>query len=119
MSPYLTILAINAVAIGLAYGLIYPRFDPLTARRMMRADALVTAAALAAAGTLFAGQGLPFQIGPVPLRWWGFSLLSMLLIEAPVFWAFCRTWDISLTDPDAPSPHGRAQDVTKRPPPGD
>ncbi|KPQ13655.1 MAG: hypothetical protein HLUCCO18_17220 [Rhodobacteraceae bacterium HLUCCO18] len=117
MSPYLTVLAINAVAIGLAYGLIYPRFEPLTARRMMRADALVTAAALAAAGALFAGKGLPFQIGPVTLRWWGFSLLTYAAIETPVFWAFCRAWDLSLSDPDAPARGTRENDVTKRPPP--
>jgi hypothetical protein len=46
MSPYLTILAINAAVVGLAYGAIYPRLDPLTARRMMRADLFVTAVAL-------------------------------------------------------------------------
>lgn len=117
MSPYLTILAINAVAIGVAYRLIYPRFDPLTARRMMRADVLVTAAALAAAGALFAGQGLGFEVGPVALRWWGFSLLTFALVEAPVFWAFCRAWDVSLGDPDAPARATRENDVTKRPPP--
>jgi hypothetical protein len=56
-----------------------------------------------AAGALFAGRGLPFAIGPVALRWWGFSLLSMLVIEAPVFWAFCRMQGLSLSDPDAPA----------------
>jgi fatty acid desaturase len=104
MSPYLTILAINACILGVAYGAVYPRLDPLTARRMMRADLLVTGAALAAAGLIFAGRGLDFAIGPVALRWWGFSLLTMLLIEAPVFWAFCRARKVSLTDLDAPAP---------------
>jgi hypothetical protein len=37
------------------------------------------------------------------LRWWGFSLLSMMVIEAPVFWAFCRARGISLRDPDLPA----------------
>jgi hypothetical protein len=101
MSPYLTILAINAAVVGLAYGAIYPRLDPLTARRMMRADLFVTAVALLAAGWLFAGRGLDFGIGPLPLRWWGFSLLSMLVIEGPVFWAFCKAHNISLRDLDA------------------
>ncbi len=119
MSPYLTILAINAVCIGVAYGAIYPRFDPLTARRMMRADLFVTAAALLAAGLVFAGRGVAFDVGPIPLRWWGFSLLSMLLIEAPVFWSFCRTRNVSLTDLDAPGERVGGKDATKPRPPAD
>ena len=103
MAPYLTILAINAICIGIAYVMVYPRFDPLTARRMMKADIVVTGTALAVAGALFAGQGLPFRVGPFALGWWGFSLLSMLVIEAPVFWAFCRMRGLSLSDPDAPA----------------
>jgi hypothetical protein len=78
MSPYLTILAINAASWASPMARSIPRLDPLTARRMMRADLFVTAVALAAAAWLFAGRGLDFAIGPVALRWWGFSLLSML-----------------------------------------
>ncbi|MCU4653556.1 hypothetical protein N8I71_11995 [Roseibacterium sp. SDUM158016] len=108
VTPHLTILAINAVLIGAAYGLIYPRLSPLTARRMMKADAVVTALAFGAAALLFAGRGLDFGIGPVPMSWWVFSLLSMLVIEAPVFWAFCRVNGVSLADIDAPArPPGR------------
>jgi hypothetical protein len=103
MAPYLVIIAINAVFVGVAYGVVYPRFDPLTARRMVRADVVVTGAALLVAGALFAGQGLPFAIGPVALKWWGFSIVSMLVIEAPVFWAFCRMQGLSLSDLDAPA----------------
>jgi hypothetical protein len=109
ISHYLTVVAINALCVGIAYGAIYPRFDPLTARRMMWADLCVTGAALAAAGLLLAGRGIAFDLGPIPLRWWGFSLLSMLAIEAPVFWAFCRARNISLAEPDEPGdrPHDR------------
>jgi hypothetical protein len=103
MGPYLTVLSINAALIAVAYGLVYPRLSPLTARRMTHADLVVTALALGSAGLLFAGRGLGFEIGPVPLRWWGFSLLSMMIIEAPVFWAFCRARGVSLRNPDAPA----------------
>jgi NADH:ubiquinone oxidoreductase subunit 2 (subunit N) len=104
MGQHLTILAINAGLVAVLYAGVYPRLSPLTLRRMVRADALATAAALAAAALLFAGRGLEFGIGPVPLRWWSFSILSFALIEAPVFWAFCRARGVSFTDPDAPAP---------------
>jgi hypothetical protein len=103
VAPHLTILAINALLIGSAYGLIYPRLSPLTARRMQRADAAVTAAALGIAALLFAGRGTDFGIGPLPMRWWAFSVLSFAAIELPVFWAFCRMRGISLAHPDRPA----------------
>ncbi|MGP1355288.1 hypothetical protein [Roseicyclus sp.] len=103
MSPFLAILAINASLIAIAYAFVYPRLRPLTARRMMKADAVVTAIALGAAALLFFGRGVAFDIGPIPLRWWSFSILSMLLIEAPAFWAFCKAYGVSLEDIDAPA----------------
>jgi hypothetical protein len=103
MSPYLTILAINAALIAVAYGLVYPRLRPLTARRLMKADAVVSGLALGAAAFLFYGRGIAFDIGPLPLRWWSYSILSMLVIEAPAFWAFCKAYGVSLEDIDAPA----------------
>jgi hypothetical protein len=103
VGPYLTVLAINAALIAVAYALVYPRLEPLTARRMTYADIVVTGLALGTAALLYAGRGYGFEVGPVPLRWWGFSLLSMMVIEAPVFWAFCRARGISLRDPDLPA----------------
>ena len=102
MTPFLTILAINAICVGVAYGLVYPRLRPLMVRRMMGADLVMTAIALGAAAYLFWGRGLPFSLGPVPLRWWGASLLTLAAVEIPVFVAFCRFHGLSLTDPDAP-----------------
>jgi hypothetical protein len=103
MSPHLVILAVNAALLAVAYGLFYPRLRPLTAKRMMKADVVVTGLALGAAAFLFYGRGIAFDIGPLPLRWWSFSFLSMLVIEAPVFWAFCKAHGISLKDLDAPA----------------
>lgn len=103
MSPYLAIVAINAALIVVAYAIVYPRLRPLTARRMMKADAVVTGIALAAAAALFLGRGIAFDIGPLPLRWWSYTLLTMLVIEGPAFWAFCKAYGVSLAEIDEPA----------------
>ncbi len=103
MAHHLTILAINAGLVAILYAGAYPRLSPLTLRRMVRADTLATAMALAAAAVLFAGRNLDFAMGPLGLRWWGFSILSFVAIEAPVFRACCRARGVSFTDPDAPA----------------
>jgi hypothetical protein len=36
----------------------------------------------------------------------------MLVIEAPVFWAFCRMQGLSLSDPDAPAQSSPARGLT-------
>lgn len=98
MPPFVVILIVNAAIIVVAYGLVYPRLRPLTVRRMVSTDVVMTAVALGTAAYLYAGDGLPFQVGPVQLRWWGASFLSLLALEIPFFLLFSRIYGISLDD---------------------
>lgn len=98
LPPFLVILIVNTVLVSIAYGVVYPRLRPLTVRRMVATDLVLTTTALTIAGFLYAGQGLPFQVGPVPLHWWGASFLSLFALEIPLFVLFSRIYGISFDD---------------------
>ena len=111
MSPELTLLALNAATLLVAYTLVYPRMAAPTAPRLMRADLVVTAASLGLGGWLFAGQGLRFDMLLFETRWWVFALLTAALIETPLVLAFCKARGIPLRDFDViPGPGRRRGD---------
>lgn len=94
----IVILLANTVIVAVAYGVVYPRLRPLTVRRMVATDIVMTITALGFAGLLYAGEGHLFQVGPVPLRWWGASFLSLFALEIPLFLLFSRIYGISFDD---------------------
>lgn len=81
--PELQVLAINAGCVAVAYLGLYPSLRRPTLGAVMATDAAVSAAALVAAGLLFAGSGIGFSLILAEAPWWAFSVLTMTAIEAP------------------------------------
>lgn len=96
MTPEVQILLINAVGLGLAYGVVYPRLLPLTLGKIMIADAVMTAVLLAISLYLFWGSQTQFwllgwYVGPVL-----FALITLFVMEMPLFFWFSKKHNIQL-----------------------
>lgn len=100
MTQELQILIVNAAILLIAYLGIYPSMRELTARRMVIVDIVLTALALGLAGALFAGRRIAFSLLLFPANWAVFSILTMAVMEIPLFLWFCRKHGIDLSDPD-------------------
>lgn len=101
MAPELQVLAINAVALAVAYLLIYPALGPLTNTnatklRIAKADAVVCAAALATVGALFWGSGVGFSLLFLEVNWFWFGLVSLVAMEMPLYMWFLRRHGLTL-----------------------
>jgi len=95
LAPEVVILLINAAGMALAYGLIYPRLMPITMGRMMLADGLITAVLVGIAVAVFWDSGTQFWLFGWYVGSGLFALVTLLIIEAPLFSWFCKKHDIS------------------------
>jgi hypothetical protein len=96
MTPEVQVLLINAAALALAYGLVYPRLVPLTLAKLVIADVILTAALLGVVVYLFSGTGMQFwlfgwMVDPVL-----FALITLLVMEMPLFSWFADKHDIGI-----------------------
>lgn len=82
-----------------AYLALYPRLKTKTLSRMMQLDLALSAALLGVVGAVYYGTGTQFSVVFFTVPWWAFTLLSAALVEAPLFFWFCKRWDIDLSPP--------------------
>lgn len=90
LPPEAQILIINAVILGVAYLGIYPSFKTVTLTKVAVADCVLSGLSLLVAGALFWGTGVEFSMLLFSTNWFGFSILTMLLMELPLFHWFCQ-----------------------------
>lgn len=90
LNPEAQILLINAALLLVAYQLIYPSIRGITPMGMAKIDLLFSGLGLAIAGWLFWGEGIRFSILLFSTNWAVFSILTMALMEIPLFLWFCR-----------------------------
>ena len=64
---------------------------------MLRNDLVLTLLVLITAGALFAGSGTRFSLILLDTNWLGFTLLTSMAMELPLFLWFCKKHDIDLT----------------------
>ena len=64
---------------------------------MLRNDLVLTLLVLITAGALFAGSGTRFSLILFDTNWFGFTLLSSMAMELPLFLWFCKKHYIDLT----------------------
>jgi len=97
MSPFLTILALNGVAYGLAYLVIYPRLCGRDTGRMMRLDLGLLAVILGIGWLLFDGEGHRFSLILFDTNWVVFTLVTGVAIEIPLLLQYMArlglTWE--------------------------
>lgn len=90
LAPEFQILILNATVLAVAYFGIYPTLRAPTVGRVLLADAVISAAALVVAGALFAGSGQRFWTPIGDTNWAVFWLVTMVLLEMPLFTRFAR-----------------------------
>lgn len=97
MTPELKILILNAVIMGVAYFGIYPSRNITRVGQMMATDLGLTALSLLVAGALFYGSGTPFSLILFQTNWAIFAIITLSLMEVPLFLWFCRRNGIDMT----------------------
>lgn len=92
MAPEATVLLINAVVLLICYLMVLPRWAGGDLRRITIHDLMATIVALMLAGSLYQGMGITFDLGPLPLNWFWFALLTYFAMELPLmFWYLNKT----------------------------
>lgn len=94
MSPELTVLVINAILMGFAYLVAYPMLTEKTLPAILWRDAVISGAALVLAGVLFWGTDAAFSLIVFDTNWFFFSVITLMVIETPLFLWFARRYDI-------------------------
>ena len=73
-----------------------------TLNRIMTIDAVLSILALTVAGALFWGTGTAFNLVLFSSNWAVFTVISLFVMEVPLFIRFARKHGINLFDDDAP-----------------
>lgn len=94
MTPEVVVLLINAAGLVLAYGVVYPRLLPVTLGKMMLADAIVTAVLVAISVFVFWNTNTQFWLFGWYVGSAVFALVTLLIIEMPLFSWFTKKHDI-------------------------
>ncbi len=98
VAPELQILILNAVILGVAYLGIYPTLAQKTLNRIMVIDVVLSALALLVAGGWFWGTGVTFNLLFFNTNWVIFTIITLFIMELPLFVWFARKHDISMFD---------------------
>ena len=88
VGPEAQILILNATITIVAYGGIYPGLTEKTLGRIMAIDVVLTLLAVTVAGALFRGN----------TNWFVFTLLTLAVIEVPLFLHFAKRHGMNLFD---------------------
>lgn len=96
MTPELTLLAVNAVFLAFTYLWVYPGLPDKTLALIMRYDLIISTAALVVAGLLFWGSDTGFSLIVFSVNWAVFSLVTLLIMEIPLFAWFAKKHDLTL-----------------------
>lgn len=94
MSPEQFVLLVNAVIIGCAYFIIYPRFAGADQNRLAINDLIANACSLVIVGINFWGTGTQFDLIVIDLGWFGFTVVTFLLMELPLFAWYVRRYGV-------------------------
>lgn len=89
-SPETFILLSNAVILLVGYLFVYPRFAGSDLSRLAMNDLVANALALTVAGYAFFGTGQRFGLPWFEVGWFGFTVLTFLVMELPLFLWYLR-----------------------------
>ncbi|MDX8349076.1 hypothetical protein SLH49_13905 [Cognatiyoonia sp. IB215446] len=99
-APEAQILILNGVILAVAYLGIYPSLEEKTLNRIMTIDLVLSALAVFVAGALFWGSGVPFSMLFFETNWAVFTIVTLMVMEVPLFLNFAKKYGISLFDDD-------------------
>jgi H+/Cl- antiporter ClcA len=92
LTPELHLLALNAGLLGIAYFGIYPSLRRKSLGRIVVIDLALTAMALSIAGSWYWGSGLRFDLWLFQTNWAVFTLITLFVLEIPLFIRFARKY---------------------------
>ncbi len=100
-APEAQVLILNGVILAVAYLGIYPSLEHKTLNRIMTIDVVLSGLALTVAGALFWGTGTRFNMLFFHSNWAVFTIITLFMMEVPIFLNFARKHGINLfDDPD-------------------
>ena len=85
-----TVILVNASILCVAYFFVYPRFAGADMNKLLINDLLANATALLVTWFLFYCSGQRFTFIFFDLGWFGFALLTFVVMELPFFWSYAR-----------------------------
>ena len=89
-SPEQFVLTVNAVILLCAYFIVYPRFAGADQNRLAINDLVANACALLVVGVNFWGTDARFDLLVTEVGWFGFTVMTFLLMELPLFFWYSR-----------------------------
>ncbi len=96
MTPEATLLIVNAVFLAFAYLWVYPNLQDKTLSAVLWRDVVISLSALLVAGLLYFGTATPFSLLLVSTNWAVFSIITMAIMETPLFFWFAKRHNIDL-----------------------
>ena len=100
LAPEAQILILNATIMAIAYLGIYPTLQDKKLATLMNVDLVLSMLALTAAGALFWGSGIKFNLLFLNVNWAIFTVVTLIAMELPLFLRFARKHGIKLWDDD-------------------
>jgi len=93
-SPEQFVLLVNAVILGFAYLVVYPRFAGRDRARLAINDLIANGCTLLVVGVSYTGTGQQFDLLFGEFGWFAFTLVTFLLMEIPLFLWYARRYRI-------------------------
>ncbi len=92
----LAIFSLNLAILLIAYYYFYPKFAKNNINKMALYDIAISILSILIVGGLFWGKGLEFNLIFFKANWFWFTFISFLVIELPLFAAYCKKYNIDL-----------------------
>jgi hypothetical protein len=102
LAPEAQLLILNGAILVVAYLGIYPSLETKTLNRVMTIDMILSAIAFGVAGALFWGSGIRFNMLFFNTNWAAFSIITLMIMEVPLFLYFAQKHGIDLTGGEDP-----------------
>lgn len=93
-SPEQFVLLVNAVILGCAYFIVYPRFAGADQTRLAINDLIANGCALLVVGSNYLGTDQQFDLLFIDLGWFGFTVATFLLMELPLFLWYAQRYGL-------------------------
>ncbi len=93
-SPEQFVLLVNAVILGCAYFIVYPRFAGADQTRLAINDLIANLCALLVIGVNYWDSGQRFDLLVMEVGWFGFTVATFLLMELPLFAWYARRYGL-------------------------
>lgn len=98
MSPELFVLIVAVSVLTMGYVIVYPRFAGTDLTKLATNGLLAYGSAFLVVGSHYYGTDQRFGEPVLELGWFGFTLLTLLLVELPLFYWYARRYRVFTQD---------------------